>query len=53
MWGEYGTEWVDAQDQTTVVAYPNLLNEYLILLAWKDFIFRRYSVLWEKAGSTR
>lgn len=30
-----------------------LLNEYLILLAWKDFIFRRYSVLWEKAGSTR
>ena len=30
-----------------------LLNEYLILLAWKDFIFRRYSVLWERAESTR
>ena len=35
------------------VVYYVLLNEYLILLAWKDFIFRRYSVLWEKAGSTR
>jgi len=30
-----------------------LLNEYLILLAWKDFIFKRYSVLWERAESTR
>ena len=30
-----------------------LLNEYLILVAWKDFIFRRYSVLWERAESTR
>ena len=35
------------------IVYYVLLNEYLILLAWKDFIFRRYSVLWEKAGSTR
>jgi cellulose synthase/poly-beta-1,6-N-acetylglucosamine synthase-like glycosyltransferase len=35
------------------VVYYVLLNEYLILLAWNDFIFRRYSVLWEKAGSTR
>ncbi len=30
-----------------------LLNEYLILLAWKDFLFGRYSVLWEKATTTR
>lgn len=35
------------------IIYYVLLNEYLILLAWKDFIFRRYSVLWEKAQSTR
>ena len=35
------------------IVYYVLLNEYLILLAWKDFIFRRYSVLWEKAESTR
>jgi len=30
-----------------------LFDEYLLLLAWKDFFFRRYSVLWEKVGSTR
>lgn len=35
------------------IVYYVLLNEYLILLAWKDFIFRRYSVLWERAESTR
>jgi cellulose synthase/poly-beta-1,6-N-acetylglucosamine synthase-like glycosyltransferase len=35
------------------VVYYVLLNEYLILLAWRDFIFRRYSVLWERAESTR
>jgi cellulose synthase/poly-beta-1,6-N-acetylglucosamine synthase-like glycosyltransferase len=35
------------------IIYYVLLNEYLILLAWKDFIFRRYSVLWEQAESTR
>ena len=35
------------------IVYYVLLNEYLILLAWKDFIFRRYSVLWEKTESTR
>ena len=33
--------------------YYVLLNEYLILLAWRDFILRRYSVLWEKVESTR
>lgn len=36
-----------------MIIYYVLLNEYLILLAWTDFIFRRYSVLWEKAESTR
>jgi len=35
------------------IVYYVLLNEYVILLAWKDFIFKRYSVLWEKAESTR
>jgi len=35
------------------IVYYVLLNEYLILLAWKDFIFGKYSVLWEKAESTR
>lgn len=35
------------------IAYYVLLNEYLILLAWKDFLFRKYSVLWEKATTTR
>jgi biofilm PGA synthesis N-glycosyltransferase PgaC len=30
-----------------------LLNEYLLLLAWKDFISGEYSVLWERAESTR
>lgn len=35
------------------VLYYVLLNEYLILMAWKDFIFKRYSVLWEKVESSR
>jgi cellulose synthase/poly-beta-1,6-N-acetylglucosamine synthase-like glycosyltransferase len=35
------------------VVYYVLLNEYLILLAWKDFVLKRYSVLWERAESTR
>lgn len=30
-----------------------LLHEYLVLLAWKDFISGEYSVLWEKVESTR
>jgi len=30
-----------------------LLNEYLVTLAWKDFLFGKYSVLWEKAETTR
>lgn len=30
-----------------------ILNEFLLLLAWKDFIMGRYSVFWEKAASTR
>lgn len=35
------------------VAYYVLFNEYIILLAWKDFLFGKYSVLWDKANSTR
>ncbi|RCV66147.1 Glycosyltransferase, catalytic subunit of cellulose synthase and poly-beta-1,6-N-acetylglucosamine synthase [Methanophagales archaeon] len=35
------------------VVYYVLLNEYLILLAWTDFVFKRYSILWERAESTR
>lgn len=42
-----------AISSTPKIVYYVLLNEYLILLAWKDFIFRRYSVLWERAESTR
>jgi cellulose synthase/poly-beta-1,6-N-acetylglucosamine synthase-like glycosyltransferase len=35
------------------VARYVLFDEYLLLLAWKDFFFGRYSVLWEKIDSTR
>ena len=35
------------------VTYYVLFDEYLLLLAWKDFFFGRYSVLWEKVDSTR
>ncbi|MGZ4848527.1 MAG: glycosyltransferase [Halobacteriota archaeon] len=35
------------------VAYYVLFDEYLLLLAWRDFLFGRYSVLWEKVDSTR
>ena len=35
------------------IVYYVLLNEYLILLAWFDFLFNNYSVLWERADSTR
>jgi poly-beta-1,6-N-acetyl-D-glucosamine synthase len=30
-----------------------LLHEYIILLAWKDFISGKYSVTWKKAETTR
>jgi cellulose synthase/poly-beta-1,6-N-acetylglucosamine synthase-like glycosyltransferase len=30
-----------------------LFDEFLLLLAWRDFFSRRYSVLWEKIDSTR
>ena len=35
------------------ILYFVLLHEYIILLAWRDFVLRRYSVLWVKAESTR
>lgn len=35
------------------IAYYVLLNEYLILLAWMDYFFGRYSVLWDKVKTTR
>ena len=35
------------------IAQYVLLNEYIILLAWRDFLFGKHSVLWEKAESTR
>jgi len=35
------------------VARYVLFDEYLLLLAWKDFFFGQYSVLWEKVDSTR
>ena len=33
--------------------YYIFLHEFIILLAWKDFLFGRYSVLWKKVESTR
>lgn len=30
-----------------------MLNEYLILIAWRDLLLKNYSVLWDKAESTR
>ena len=35
------------------IVYYVLLNEYLVFLAWIDFVLGRHSVLWEKAESTR
>lgn len=35
------------------IFYYVLLNEYLVLLAWVDFILGRYSVLWQQAVTTR
>ena len=35
------------------ISYYVLLNEYLIILACKDFFLKKYTVLWEKAKSTR
>lgn len=35
------------------ILYYVLLNEYLVFLAWIDFVLRRHTVLWEKAESTR
>jgi len=35
------------------ILYYVLLNQYLILLAWKDILCGRYSVLWEKAETAR
>ena len=30
-----------------------LLHEYIILLAWKDYILKNYTVTWQKVESTR
>ncbi len=30
-----------------------VLHEYIILLAWKDFVLKNYSVKWQKVESTR
>jgi biofilm PGA synthesis N-glycosyltransferase PgaC len=47
-----GTRGIDARSLPRI-AYYVLLNEYLVLLAWIDFLLGRYTVLWEKAESTR
>ena len=39
--------------QLSKIIYYVLLNECMILLAWKDFILRKNSVLWERSESTR
>jgi poly-beta-1,6-N-acetyl-D-glucosamine synthase len=33
--------------------YYVLLNEYIVLIAWKDFLSHNYSVLWDKVETTR
>jgi len=33
--------------------YYVLLNEYIVILAWKDLSIGNYSVLWDKAETTR
>lgn len=35
------------------IIYYVLLNEYIILLAWKDYLSGGYTVLWQKAETTR
>ncbi len=35
------------------IAYYTLLNEYLVFLAWIDLIRGSYTVLWDRAESTR
>jgi biofilm PGA synthesis N-glycosyltransferase PgaC len=35
------------------IAYYTLLNEYLVLLAWIDLVRGDYTVLWDRAESTR
>lgn len=35
------------------IVYYVILNEYIILLAWKDYATKKYSILWEKAETTR
>jgi biofilm PGA synthesis N-glycosyltransferase PgaC len=35
------------------IAYYVLLNEYLVFLAWIDFVSGRHTVLWERVESTR
>lgn len=32
------------------IAYYVILNEFIVLKGWKDFIFNNYSVLWEKVS---
>ena len=35
------------------IAYYTLLNEYLVFLAWIDLFRGSYTVLWDRAESTR
>ncbi len=35
------------------IAYYVILNEYLLILAWKDLLLGKYSVLWDKVESSR
>jgi cellulose synthase/poly-beta-1,6-N-acetylglucosamine synthase-like glycosyltransferase len=35
------------------IIYYVLFNEYIILNAWKDLLFKKHDVLWEKAETTR
>jgi len=50
--GERSKARVSASSLVRIAQYV-LLNECLLVLAWKDFVLGEYSVLWERAESTR
>jgi uncharacterized membrane protein YozB (DUF420 family) len=48
-----GQSQFNAKFSISKAIYYVLLNEYIILIAWRDFFLRKENVLWEKAESTR
>jgi biofilm PGA synthesis N-glycosyltransferase PgaC len=50
---KYNQKYVISIKSVPNIVYYVLLNEWIILKAWKDFLFGKYSVLWQKVGTTR